>query len=202
VEGRTIVVLEGDETGQELLEEALRVVAPDVIGVEFALERFDLSLASRRETNNGVVHDAARAVREAGLGLKAATITPEGAVVLVKQFRPAVRRVLTEIPAGLLDVDGEDALTCASRELFEETGYRHEAIEFLGAFYSSAGFTDEYVHLFWARTRPTPEASPDPGIEIVVRPLDAMVASARAGRIRDAKTTLALLLADGRPSLP
>jgi ADP-ribose pyrophosphatase len=129
-------------------------------------------------------------------------ITPEGAVVLVKQFRPAVRHELTEIPAGLLDVDGEDALTCASRELFEETGYRHEAIEFLGAYYSSAGFTDEYVHLFWARTRPTPEASPDPGIEIVVRPLDAMVASARAGRIRDAKTTLALLLADGRPSLP
>jgi isocitrate dehydrogenase (NAD+) len=78
VEGRTIVVLEGDETGQELLEEALRVLAPDVIGIEFHLERFDLSLESRRATENRVVYEAARAIREATLGLKAATITPEG----------------------------------------------------------------------------------------------------------------------------
>jgi isocitrate/isopropylmalate dehydrogenase len=77
--GRTIVVLEGDETGQELLEEALRVLAPDVIGVELDLPRFDLSLESRRATDNAVVHEAAAAVRDAGLGLKAATVTPEGA---------------------------------------------------------------------------------------------------------------------------
>jgi isocitrate dehydrogenase (NAD+) len=74
----TIVVLEGDETGQELLEEALRVVAPDVIGVELNLPRFDLSLESRRSTKNAVVHEAAAAIREHGLGLKAATVTPEG----------------------------------------------------------------------------------------------------------------------------
>ena len=45
VELKTIVVLEGDETGQELLEESLRVLAPDVIGLELELPRFDLSLA-------------------------------------------------------------------------------------------------------------------------------------------------------------
>jgi isocitrate/isopropylmalate dehydrogenase len=78
METRTIAVLEGDETGQELLEEALRVLAPDVVGLELELPRYDLSLASRRETKNGVVHEAAAAVREAGLGLKAATVTPEG----------------------------------------------------------------------------------------------------------------------------
>jgi len=78
METRTIAVLEGDETGQELLEEALRVLAPDVVGLELELPRFDLSLASRRETKNGIVHEAATAVREAGLGLKAATVTPEG----------------------------------------------------------------------------------------------------------------------------
>ena len=50
---RTIVVLEGDETGQELLEESLRVLAPDVIGLELAFPRFDLSLEARRETENG-----------------------------------------------------------------------------------------------------------------------------------------------------
>src|ERR671922_2544 len=75
----TIVVLEGDETGQELLEEAVRVLAPDVIGFELNLPRFDLSLAARRETDNAVVHEAAAAIREHGLGLKAATVTPEGA---------------------------------------------------------------------------------------------------------------------------
>jgi len=78
VKSDTIVVLEGDETGQELLEEALRVLAPDVVGSEIDFPRFDLSLASRRETENGIVYEAATAIREAGLGLKAATVTPEG----------------------------------------------------------------------------------------------------------------------------
>jgi isocitrate dehydrogenase (NAD+) len=74
----TIVVLEGDETGQELLEEGLRVLAADVIGFELDFVRFDLSLAERRRTRNGVVHESAAAIRDHGLGLKAATITPEG----------------------------------------------------------------------------------------------------------------------------
>ena len=76
---QTIVVLEGDQTGQELLEEALRTLARDVIGVELGFVRFDLSLEGRRTTRNGVVHEAAAAVREHGFGLKAATVTPEGA---------------------------------------------------------------------------------------------------------------------------
>src|SRR5919108_3676864 len=74
-----IAVLEGDETGQELLDEALRVLTPDVIGLDLELERFDLSLESRRATKNEIVMQAAAAIRESGLGLKAATITPEGA---------------------------------------------------------------------------------------------------------------------------
>jgi isocitrate/isopropylmalate dehydrogenase len=78
VDARTIVVLEGDDTGQELLEEALRVLASNVIGLELDLPRFDLSLESRRATKNGVVHQAAAAILAHGLGLKAATITPEG----------------------------------------------------------------------------------------------------------------------------
>jgi isocitrate dehydrogenase (NAD+) len=78
VANQTIVVLDGDETGQELLEEALRVLAPEVSGLELDFPRFDLSLEHRRATQNGVVHEAAAAIREAGLGLKAATITPEG----------------------------------------------------------------------------------------------------------------------------
>src|SRR2546422_3703451 len=78
MEAKTIVVLEGDETGQELLEEALRVLAPEVTGLELQFPRYDLSLTARRATQNGVVYEAAAAIREHGLGLKAATITPEG----------------------------------------------------------------------------------------------------------------------------
>jgi len=78
METKTIVVLEGDETGQELLEEALRVLDAEVTEVELEFERFDLSLEARRKTKNGVVYEAAAALRQAGLGLKAATITPEG----------------------------------------------------------------------------------------------------------------------------
>ncbi len=72
-----IVVLEGDQTGQELLEEALRVLDGGVTGVPLELARFDLSLENRQRTNNGVAHEAARAMKECGFGLKAATITPE-----------------------------------------------------------------------------------------------------------------------------
>jgi isocitrate dehydrogenase (NAD+) len=78
VDAKTIAVLEGDETGQELLEEALRVLAPDATGLDLDFPRYDLSLESRRATQNAVVHEAAAAIREHGLGLKAATITPEG----------------------------------------------------------------------------------------------------------------------------
>jgi isocitrate dehydrogenase (NAD+) len=74
-----IVALEGDQTGQELLEQALRVLDGNALGLEVDLVRFDLSLDRRRETQNGVCHEAAEAMRGAGLGLKAATITPEGA---------------------------------------------------------------------------------------------------------------------------
>ena len=129
-------------------------------------------------------------------------ITPDGDVVLIKQFRPAVRQVLTEIPAGVLDVEGEDALTCAGRELLEETGYRHAAIEFLGGYYASAGFTDEYVHVFWARTEPLPSGPPEDGIELLIRPLGEMVAAARGGKVRDVKTAFALLMAATAPPLP
>jgi isocitrate dehydrogenase (NAD+) len=77
VQKRSLAILEGDETGQELLEQTLRLLAPDVIGLELDFRRFDLSLANRRATGNAVVSEAAAAIRTLGLGLKAPTITPE-----------------------------------------------------------------------------------------------------------------------------
>ena len=74
---RTIVVLDGDQTGQELLEEALRVLDPSVTRFDVEFLRFDLSLENRRATNNQVVYDAGKAMRQHRVALKAATITPE-----------------------------------------------------------------------------------------------------------------------------
>jgi isocitrate/isopropylmalate dehydrogenase len=74
---RQLVVCDGDETGQELLEQALRVMAPDVLGFDLELRHYDLSLEHRRATGNEVVRQAAAAMRDTGLGLKAATVTPE-----------------------------------------------------------------------------------------------------------------------------
>jgi len=74
----TVVVLHGDQTGEELLKEAVRLLEPEVIGFKVDRRDFDLSLERRRQTRNQVVLDAAAALRECGYGLKAATITPEG----------------------------------------------------------------------------------------------------------------------------
>jgi len=74
---RTVVVLGGDQTGQELLLESLRVLAPEVTRVPTEFAVYDLSLANRQATKNDVVREAARAMAATGLGLKAATITPE-----------------------------------------------------------------------------------------------------------------------------
>jgi isocitrate dehydrogenase (NAD+) len=90
-----VVVLEGDETGQELLDQALRVLEPDVLGMEIEQQRFDLSLEKRRDTRNEIVHEAARAMRDAGYGIKAATITPEG-----KDDVGSPNRILREAVGG------------------------------------------------------------------------------------------------------
>jgi isocitrate dehydrogenase (NAD+) len=90
-----IIVLEGDETGQELLDQAVRVLDPEVLGIDVEQERFDLSLEKRRETGNEIVNEAARAMREAGYGLKAATVTPEG-----KDDVGSPNRILREAVGG------------------------------------------------------------------------------------------------------
>ncbi|NNM96173.1 MAG: isocitrate dehydrogenase [Candidatus Dormibacteraeota bacterium] len=74
-----ITVLHGDQTGEELLVEALRVLASPVISPMVTLEHVDLSLEARRRSGNEVVHRAARLMLASGCGLKAATVTPEQA---------------------------------------------------------------------------------------------------------------------------
>lgn len=72
-----IVVMHGDQTGEELLNQALRLTDNNMLGLSFELEHFDLSLKNRRATKNAIVHQAGAAMLKSRLGLKAATITPE-----------------------------------------------------------------------------------------------------------------------------
>ena len=125
-------------------------------------------------------------------------LTPDDDVLLVEQFRAGARRSIEEIPAGLLDLEGEDPAGCAARELLEETGFRHATLEPLALVHPSPGSSSERVHLFVARTHAVREREPEGGIVVVRRPFVDALAQARAGGFVDAKTALALFLADAR----
>lgn len=116
-------------------------------------------------------------------------------VLLVRQVREAVREKLLEIPAGILDVEGEDARACAIRELFEETGYRASNATPLATILTSPGFADERIAIFLAEAADEPEGVPEAGVEVVRLTLDGALEAVRDGRIADAKTVAGLLLA-------
>jgi ADP-ribose diphosphatase len=115
-------------------------------------------------------------------------------VLLVRQLRQSIRAMTLEIPAGILDRPGEPPSECAARELREETGHRAEDVRPLGLVHTSLGFTDERIELFTCRA--VPEGEPEePGIEVVPMAFADAVAAVRDGRITDAKSVAALLLA-------
>jgi ADP-ribose pyrophosphatase len=127
----------------------------------------------------------------------------EERVVLVRQYRHPLGEALLEIPAGTLDIEGEDPVEAAHRELAEEVGLEAHALVSLGTIWNSAGWSDERTHLFLARTT-SPTERPD-GFEArdeeavmstVWQPLEVLVRDALDGGITDAKTAVAILRAD------
>jgi ADP-ribose pyrophosphatase len=117
-----------------------------------------------------------------------------GRIVLIRQFRAAVREWLLEIPAGTLE-RGESPLKCAKRELIEETGFAARTWRKLGCVYTTPGFCTERIHLFEARNlRPaTAEKDEDERIEVAAMSLAHIRRAVRAGAICDAKTLAALM---------
>lgn len=126
---------------------------------------------------------------------------PHGAdptVLLIQQFRHATDGPLLEIPAGRLN-PGEDPAACARRELLEEVGVHAGHIERMTTIWTTPGFTDERIHLFWASelTTGVHAREPDEFIEVTPKPLSEVLALVRDGRICDAKTVVGILYMAG-----
>lgn len=123
-----------------------------------------------------------------------------GDVLLVRQYRYPIGEVTLEIPAGKLDAPDEDPLACAQRELSEETGYRAAHYEKLTTIATTVGFSNERIHLYLAHelTAGKQHTDPDEFINVVRMPLDEAIAQVKKGEIVDAKSVVALLLAQQR----
>ena len=125
----------------------------------------------------------------------AAAVVPlvsDDEVLLVRQYRHPVRTELWEIPAGKLE-PGEGPLACARRELREETGFAADDWTEAGAFFTSPGFSDERITLFFAAAlRPIGQTIGDEIVEHRTFPLDVVERMIDAGKITDAKTILAI----------
>jgi ADP-ribose pyrophosphatase len=120
----------------------------------------------------------------------------DGRVLLLRQYRHAVRRTLWEVPAGKLD-PGEALEQCALRELKEETGYSAGSLTALGTICVTPGYSDELIHLYLARDLRAGEQALAANESIVCEamPLAAAVRMAEDGEVSDAKTAIALLRA-------
>lgn len=143
--------------------------------------------------------DGAETLREVVRHPGAVVVVPlreDGCVLLERQFRYPVGRVLLELPAGKLD-PGESPQLCARRELAEETGQAATEWRPLARFFSAPGFCDEVMHCFVATgLTPVDGARPDEDerIDVVAMPLADAIARVDSGEICDAKTIAALLL--------
>lgn len=131
-------------------------------------------------------------------------VTDDDEVLLVKQYRHAIGRYLLEIPAGVLDVEGEPPEQAARRELREETQHDARQLTRLTTVHTSAGWTNEQVTVFLGEgvsllEQPVHEPEGEEAdLEVVRLPLADAVQAARDGQLTDAKTVIALLLVADR----
>jgi 8-oxo-dGDP phosphatase len=130
-------------------------------------------------------------------------VDDRGRILLLKQYRQPVGAYLLEIPAGLLDVDGEEPEAAARRELAEEIQHEAQVFRHLITFVNSAGWATERTHVYLAEgARPTPmpegfvPKAEEADMEVVPMAAADVFEAVREGSIVDAKTVIGLLLAE------
>jgi len=158
----------------------------------FRLYRDRFRLEGREDEKDFVVLDGAEWVNVIPL-------TAKGEVVLIRQFRHGLRQPTVEIPGGLVD-PGEDPAHAARRELAEETGYRAESVEVLGAVAPNPAIQSNLCHCFVARdVQLSGPARPDgwERIEVLCRPLDEVPGMIARGEIVHALVVAAFGLLGG-----
>ena len=124
-------------------------------------------------------------------------VTEDGKVIIERQFRYPLDRVVTEIPAGKLDSFTEDRLSAAKRELEEETGYTAKEWISLGDYYPTPAYCDERITLYLARGLALGQRhlDEDEFLNFELVPLSDLVEDVMNGRITDGKTQVAVLKA-------
>lgn len=145
--------------------------------------------------------DGKPAFREVALHRGASAVVPvdeDGNVYLVRQFRVAPGKVLTEIPAGKLDYAGEDRLEAAKRELREETGFTAETWIHLTDLLTTPGFTNELISIYLAKglKKGQTDFDDDEFIELEKMPLTDACELVRKGVLNDSKTAIGLILSE------
>ena len=145
--------------------------------------------------------NGAPSFREVALHRGASAVVPvdeDGNVYLVRQYRVAPGKVLTEIPAGKLDYTGEDRLEAAKRELREETGFTADTWIHLTDLLTTPGFTNELISIYLAEGLKKGETDfdEDEVIDLVKMPMTEAIALVRSGELNDSKTAVGLLLSE------
>ncbi|MBQ2735857.1 MAG: NUDIX hydrolase [Clostridia bacterium] len=123
-------------------------------------------------------------------------VTPEGEVIMVKQYRYAFEQIMLEIPAGKLE-PGEDPLEAVKRELEEESGVVAGNIEYMGEIFTTVAIFDEKIHAYLATDLVYKNAHPDEDefLEVEKIPLSTLVDMVMNGEIKDSKTQICILKA-------
>jgi len=151
--------------------------------VQESLKIFNFRIDRSRSPRTGKVHDFY--VLESSDWVNVIPITPEGQVVLIRQFRHGIRKVTLEIPGGILE-PGDTPEEAARRELMEETGYQASEMILLGRVHPNPAFLQNQCTTFLARDvfPAGPQAQDEKeDIEVLLRPLDDIPGSIRKGEI-------------------
>ena len=140
-------------------------------------------------------HHAVREIVEHPDAVIMVALDTEDNVLLVNQFRTPLGKNLLEVPAGIIEKN-EDTEAAVIREMQEETGYKPQKLVFLAGFFSTPGFTTEYLHLYLVTDLVSSplHAEDTAGIELVRVPVSQITELITSGRIQDAKTIAGLLL--------